>query len=245
MSLKFTNLNTYMRQSIDSFIDQQIFSELYEFYNKPDKVDFSQPNLAALASTMLSNLISFIIYSTLTLESFANLLGNCVLPKGYHEKYLEKLKILDKISAVIEIEYGGKIDRGSNPFQIFNLLVKERNKLTHDKGNDFANVDNFRIEVDKRKIEIDTHRLLKGFLEFDKYLNNINCEVEFISGLNRQSIKEWLGNSNHFLKVSGPLPYSNAIFPNLHEYMLTVRRHTGFEPVNCIADHKEMVIRKR
>ena len=237
-----TAIHNYLTMMMDSYIDSKIFLEMYDYYNKNKAKDIiSEPNLSSLFYSSINGFYSFILYSAFSYEAYVNLLGNNELPLNFHEKYFDRLPVLDKLSAIVEMKYGVRIDKGKPPFQVIRDLFKARDNIVHDKGKSTNLIDDVKKEMEKRRIDIDQKKVLSSFLEFNKFMQSIKSETQFLSQLNINSIRAWESNKK-YLKIAPGLEYAHTSFPSKIEYEFTVRRHTGFSPHNIYEDLKQHII---
>ncbi len=242
MAFALTYLNHYVTNATNAYADYRVFDDLYVHYRgSASQSVIPEPNTAALGQVVIDNYIATIVYSAFAFEAYANLLGNSVLPTRFFSKYLDRLSVMDKLSAVLQMKSGTIIDAGSVPFQSIEMIRKDRDKLAHDKGKQVATIDEYKSEEKKRQLRADPKKALSALLSFDEYLSEIGCDVEFLNSLTRNSIGAWM-SAKAFYIIGDDLLYSNARFPDEHEYILAVRRHTGFKPKGYIVDESRKTI---
>jgi len=238
MSLQFTNVNSYMQFALDSYIDHCIFFDIYKYYEKLSRNYILGP----LAHNYIASRYSFILFGALSIESYVNLLGDSLLQNNFFENYLERLPVLKKLSVILEIKYNKKINLGVSPFQSIRILFKSRDKIVHDKSKVIKSVEDYHVQRIKRNLNINLKTTIKSFKLFNEEMKTLDPSILFLSGLNEDTINRWLRQRKYFYKVGNNLLFEHSSFPDVHDYICTVRRHTGFNPEKYSIDKIKQII---
>jgi hypothetical protein len=236
-------LNFYIRTAIEAYADYKIFetmSESFETNNPNNPLEVNPPT--PYRGTILTGYHSFVIFSALSYESYANLFGNIALAEGFHEKYLDRLSVLKKISAALKIAFNMDVDLGSEPFQTIKKIFAMRDKIVHDKGVEVNTKADYINNQHRRMIDLEDEQVLRSFILFNEYLEKVGCDILFLTELNIEPINSWLTTSENMLCVDDGLLFSGAAFPSLIEYRHAVRRHTGFLPTNVYLNEERRAI---
>lgn len=246
MSITITSTISYAKTAIESYIDYTVFDSMYKNYERTKSSDpfddiYNEPYLGAL----ISSYTSLILYTAFSYESYTNLIGNDLLDGNFFEKYLDKLSVLDKLSAVIKLKYNMEIDLGSEPFQTIKEVLKYRNKIVHEKGKTVRTLQEYNQTMEKNKIFIDENKILTSMKLLHDFMKPLDSSQDFLTVFAYDTINSWLIDSNYYYRVSSDLLYKNALFPNIDEYQDMVRRHTGYFPLNVYQDTERKVIYKK
>jgi hypothetical protein len=176
------------------------------------------------------------VFAAFAIEAYVNLFGDTFLPDGYYNKYLDRLPLIKRFSASIEMGFGRVVDAGSEPFQTIAKIMKERDALAHDKGKRISTVAEFHKEQEKRKAKAGSDDVLLGIVLLDNYVSELRSDINFLDDTTRDRIASWM--KGRHLTVEGDLPYATAGFPSLHEYTRFVQRHTGLSPRRLSINHE-------
>jgi len=239
-----SNYFRYISHVIDAYVDRHIFKQMYDFYKQfSDPNGFSEPNPSVFAENVITSSDSLVIYTSFAIESYTNLLGESLLPNKFFSKYLDRLPLLDKFSAIIEMKYNENPEFSSEPFQTLSRLKNDRDKLAHDKSRHVYSMEELNREMKKYTMRTNLRRIFQTLLAFDRYMSALKCDIVFLNDYHKGRIKSWLSRKK-FYKVGDGLLFAPATFPSIIEYRFTVRRHTGFMPVGYQLDEERKLFTK-
>lgn len=144
----------------------QSYYHAHKFYNVVQRHGYSY--LAANEQfAMNKEIISTIIFSAMTIESFLNDYASACLGDTDFREYFDKLSPEGKLVLIAKFIFKTDIDKEQAYYSYFKTLIKQRNEYVHNKSNELCNQESGENKCDDNHIDCDIPTFDKSEIEMD------------------------------------------------------------------------------